>query len=55
MLRFDKATCLSLLSKFIFSVRFSNSIEDHMFRIHKYSIHFSIIPLFNSIYCYIPF
>ena len=41
MLRFDKATYLSPLFKFILSVRLSN--EDQMFFvfiIHRYSIHF---------------
>ena len=46
MLIFDKAIYLSFLRKSILSVRFS------IFRTHKYSIHFCIIPLLNSLYCY---
>ena len=43
MLRFDKATDLSLLFKFILSVRFSNRFcDDQMFyysQNYKYSLH----------------
>ena len=43
MLRFDKATNLSLLSKFVLSVKMSNSLLESdvfaVFKIHKYSIH----------------
>ena len=58
MLRFDKATYLSLSFKFIFSVRFSNYMRVRCFtipRIHKYSIYLYIIPLLNSLYCSILF
>ena len=50
MLRFDKAIYLSFL--LISSVRLSNS-QIRCFtilRIHKYSIHFCIIPLLNLFY-----
>ena len=41
MLRFDKATYLSLLFKSILSERLSNSLSGYfiIFKIHKYSIH----------------
>ena len=58
MLRFDKAIYLSFLVKSILSVRLSNSVRIRcftIFTIHKYSIHFCIIPLLNSFYCYILF
>ena len=55
MLRFDKATYLSLLFKFIFSERLSDNLCEldvfTVFRVHKYSIHFCIITLLNSLYC----
>ena len=47
MLRFDKATYLSLLFQFCLSARLSNNLYGsdgciwfNIFRIHKYSIHF---------------
>ena len=57
MLRFDKAINLSFLLKSILSARLSNSLSGcfTIFRIHKYSIHFCIIPSLNSLYCYIHF
>ena len=43
MLRFDKASYLSLIFKFILSERLSNSVGGSdtflIFRIHKYTIH----------------
>ena len=58
MLRFDKTIHLSFLQS-ILSVRLSNSLRGSdaftIFRIHKYSIHFSITLLFNSLYCYTLF
>ena len=57
MLRFDKAIYLSFLFKSILSVRLSNLLQGSdvltIFRIHKYGICFCIIPLLNSLCCYI--
>ena len=62
MLGFDKATYLLLLFSFIFSVRLSNRLWGSdvfflfpIFGIHKYIIHFCIMPVSNSLYCYILF
>ena len=60
MLRFDRATYLSLHFKIILSVRLSNSLSIRIrcfiiFRIHKYCINFCIGPWLNSFYCYILF
>ena len=59
MLRFDKVIYLSFPLKSILYVRLSNSLMRFrcftIFRIHKYSIHFCIIPLLNSLYCYTLF
>ena len=53
MLRFDKATYLSLLFKFILPERLSNNLcgSDVLlfYRTHKY------ITLLNPLYCYIVF
>ena len=55
--RFDKATYLSLLFKFILSARWSNSLRGSdvlpILEFIKYSVHFCIIPLLNTLYCYI--
>ena len=56
MLRFDKAMYLSFLCKPISSVKLSIVYKVKCFtnfRIHKFSIHFCIIPLLSSLYCYI--
>ena len=56
MLTFDKAAYLSLLFKFILSVRLSNEDQRFfIFIIHRYSIHFCIIVLLNLLYWYILF
>ena len=54
MLRFDRATYLSLLSRLVLSLRLSNSLLglDVLLFFHKYSIHFCIMHLLNSLYCY---
>ena len=54
MLRFDKAIFLSFLLKSVLSIRLSIRCFT-ILRIHKYSIHFCIIPLLNSLYCHTHF
>ena len=58
MLRFDKALYLSFYLKSVSSVRLSNNLEGSdvwLFRIHKYTIDFCIVPFLNSLYYYTRF
>ena len=59
MQRFDKAIYLSFIFKFILSVRLSNDHMFYYFLIHNSefinTISIFMIPLLNSLYCYIRF